>query len=132
MFVGEFPAKLENKRRLYMPKKMREQLGKEKIVFTRGYENCIFGWQLGDWEKSNQANLERPITDQQARNIRRYLFSGAEVCELDSLGRVILPENLYLYGGLDAEAVVIGAGDHFEIWNKHAWNDPQDANQYDA
>ena len=106
-----------------MPKKIRTELGTGSLILTRGYENCIFGWQLDQWEKSNQASLERPVTDLEARNIRRYLFSAAEVCMVDKLGRIVVPEQLSKHSGLGPEVVLIGAGDHLEIWDKHAWTD---------
>ena len=123
MFLGEYPALLDEKRRLYLPKKIRLQLGNNNVVLTRGFENCIFGWCFDDWEKSNKTYLEKPITDPEARNIRRYLFSGASVCEIDRLGRTILPDHLAKHCNILTEVMLIGAGDHFEIWNKNHWQE---------
>ncbi|MCJ7827518.1 cell division/cell wall cluster transcriptional repressor MraZ, partial [Patescibacteria group bacterium] len=73
------------------------------------------------WEASSQRQLESPITDSQARKVRRYLFSGASIASFDGQGRVVLPSFLLEYAGLEKELVVVGAGDHFEIWDAQGW-----------
>lgn len=123
MFLGEYQAELDEKRRLYLPKKVRQILTTQKVVLTRGYENCIFGWNLPDWESSNKSYLEKPLTDLEARNVRRYLFSGAQISDLDRLGRIVIPENLAVYGNIASPVTLIGAGDHFEIWSSLHWNE---------
>lgn len=122
MFLGEHPTTLDAKRRLYLPKKIRDFLENSELVFSRGFESCIFVWLRQEWERSNQRNLENPITDLTARNVRRYLFSGAEILKEDKLGRFLVPEHLTKHAHLKSEVVLIGAGDHFEIWDKELWN----------
>ncbi|OGY29014.1 MAG: division/cell wall cluster transcriptional repressor MraZ [Candidatus Woykebacteria bacterium RIFCSPHIGHO2_12_FULL_43_10] len=122
MFLGEHPTTLDDKRRLYLPKKIRDFLKNSELVFSRGFESCIFVWLREDWERANQKNLDNPITDLGARNIRRYLFSGAEILLADKLGRCLVPDHLTKYAHLKSEIVLIGAGDHFEIWDKELWN----------
>jgi len=74
-----------------------------------------------EWEKSAKKQIEIPITEKRGRKIRRYLFSGTMVSNYDSQGRVVIPQPLVDYADLEDPTVIIGAGDHFEIWNKNKW-----------
>lgn len=121
MFLGEYLPRMDIKRRLYLPKKIRENISTSQLILTRGYENCIFGWPIDVWQEINAQNLASPITDPQARFIRRYLFSAAISVDIDQLGRVIIPQNLFSHALISETAVLIGAGDHFEIWDKNKW-----------
>lgn len=121
LFLGEYSSALDEKRRLYLPKKVRYEIGSNKFILTRGYEKCVFGWRMFDWEESNKKNLDKPITEQEARDIRRFIFSGAQISAIDRLGRTIIPEHLSTHASLREEVILIGAGDHFEIWNKALW-----------
>lgn len=127
LFLGEYFSALDEKRRLYLPKKVRYEIGSNKLILTRGYEKCVFGWRITDWEESNKTNLDKPITEQEARDIRRFIFSGAQISAIDRLGRTIIPEHLSTHASLNpsssGEVALIGAGDHFEIWNKDLWQE---------
>jgi len=123
MFFGEYTISFyKNKNRLALPAKIRCQIKGDKLVLSKGFDGCIFGYEEGEWEKSSRKELNVPITETRARQIRRYLFSGAAIIEYDSQGRTVIPQSLVNYAGLDDdELIVIGAGDHFEIWNKSKW-----------
>ena len=80
-----------------------------------------FGFDRDSWEKEATKQLEAPVTEEKARSIRRYMFAGAQKAEVDKLGRILLPALLKEYAGITGIVKVIGAGDHFEIWDVKRW-----------
>lgn len=122
LFLGEYDHALDERGRVTLPKKIRHELGEEEIIVSRGFDACVFGFDKESWEKEATKQLEAPVTDQKARSIRRYMFAGAEKLEVDKLGRILLPALLKEYAHIKRSVMVIGAGDHFEIWDKDIWN----------
>lgn len=123
MFLGEYQPNLTDGSRLALPKKLREQILGDEVVLSRGFEKCIFVYDKQDWINESQKQIDNPITDSKTRDLRRYMFAGATDSKLDSQGRIIVPNNLLSYAGLEKEVTVIGAGDHIEIWNTTNWNE---------
>ncbi len=121
VFVGEYQVSFLGGGRVALPKKIRALLSGGKVVLTRGFENCIFGYEKKAWENSSLQQLATPVTDAKSRSLRRYLFSGAMVIKFDAQGRVVLPAFLADYAKLKKEITLIGAGDHFEIWDAACW-----------
>ena len=122
MFLGTFKPKLIDKGRLALPKKIREELKSRKVVLTIGFDKCIFGFDERDWEKIVSPELERPLfSDAEGRQLRRKMCAEAMVFKLGAQGRFVLPERMMKYAGIKAQLVLIGAGDHFEIWEKDEW-----------
>lgn len=121
MFLGEYRHNLTSGKRLALPKKIRTEITGDEVVLTKGFEPCIAGYDKKTWEESVGQELTTPVSDLKGREIRRQLFSGANTTELDEQGRIVLPDNLLNWAGVKGEMVVIGAGDHFEIWNSNAW-----------
>ncbi len=122
LFLGEYDHALDERGRITLPRKMRQELGSEQeVVLARGFDTCIFGFDRSSWEKEAGKHLETPVTDEKARSLRRYLFSGAQKADIDKLGRILLPAQLKEYASISRDVAVIGAGDHFEIWDKAAW-----------
>ncbi len=122
MFLGTYHAKFTGKNRIVLPKKLRRGLkGQSEVILTRGLDGCIWGFSKTDWEKEARRQLQIPVTDSQGRFLRRNLFSEAEDGWLDSQGRFIIPANLLEFAGIKEEVALIGAGDHFEIWNPKKW-----------
>ncbi len=122
MFLGEYQTKFTGKGRIVLPKVMRQELGKNKmIVLSRGFEGCIWGFSQNGFEEEAKKQLEVSATEERARLLRRYLFSGSVPAQLDAQGRFIIPSALLAYAKARKEVVVIGAGDHFEIWNTDFW-----------
>lgn len=121
LFLGEYDHALDERGRVTLPKKIRQELGRDEVVLSRGFDACIFGFDKESWEKEATKQLESPVTDEKARAIRRYMFAGAEKVEVDKLGRILLPALLKEYGKINRNVMVIGAGDHFEIWDATAW-----------
>lgn len=121
LFLGEYDHALDDRGRVTLPRKIRQEIEEREVVLAKGFDPCIFGFDKGSWEKEAAKHLESPVTDEKARNLRRYLFAGAEKVEVDKLGRILLPALLKEYASIVREVVVIGAGDHFEIWDKSQW-----------
>ncbi len=124
MFLGEYQTKFTGKGRIILPKLMRHELGEDReVVLSRGFEGCIFGFSKKGFEEEARKQVEVSATEEKARYLRRYLFSGSVPAELDIQGRFIIPSALLTYAKLGSEITVIGAGDHFEIWNNNFWKE---------
>lgn len=122
MFLGEYHTKFSGKGRIILPKLMRIQLGEDReVVLSRGFEGCIFGFSRKGFEEEARKQVEVSATEERGRFLRRYLFSGSVPAELDTQGRFIIPSALLTYASLGQEVSIIGAGDHFEIWNIDLW-----------
>lgn len=122
MFIGEYHHTIDEKGRIIIPAKFRDDLGSSFVV-TRGIENCLFVYSLNHWnEICDKLNL-LPFTKKDARNFIRFFMSGATTVELDKQGRINISSPLIGYAGLEKDCVIIGTGDRLEIWSLEAWND---------
>lgn len=121
MFLGEYQTKFSGRGRVILPKKLREGISGDEIVLSKGFEGCIWGFDSKAWEKEAEKQLEISVTEERARYLRRYLFASSVPVELDSQGRFTVPSALLTYANVGEEVVIIGAGDHFEIWNNKFW-----------
>jgi MraZ protein len=121
LFLGEYDHILDDRGRIMLPRKIRTELTGEQIVVSKGFDACIFGYDMNSWENEAGKQLVNSVTDKDSRNMRRYLFSAAEKAEIDKLGRVVLPAHLKEYAGIEKDVIVIGAGDHFELWEPKRW-----------
>ncbi len=122
MFLGEYDHALDERGRITLPRKIRQELeGEADVILARGFDTCIFGFDRSSWEREAGKHLETPVTDEKGSSLRRYLFSGAQKEELDKLGRILLPAQLKEYASISRNVAIIGAGDHFEIWDKERW-----------
>lgn len=125
LFLGEYEPNLTKGYRLALPKKIRDAVGSDTmVILTRGIDGCITGYSKDFWEKEAAKNLNSSLDDKRSRLLKRYIFSGAFEVEYDSQGRIILPRNLAINAGITlnkSQTILIGAGDHFEIWNKENW-----------
>lgn len=120
MFMGEYHHNLDNKGRLIIPAKFRNQIGK-LIVFTRGMEGCIFGYPISEWQKIEARLAQLPLTKKNARNFMRIFYSGAMETEFDKQGRVNFSTTLKEYAGLEQECIIIGVSNRIEIWSAERW-----------
>lgn len=120
MFYGEYQHTIDPKGRVIMPSKFREGLG-EKFIVTKGLDNCLFAYSSEEW-RNLQARLQTlPFSDKDARAFIRFFFSGAAECEVDKQGRILIPQSLREYAGLDKDLFVIGVSTRVEIWDKAKW-----------
>ena len=121
MFLGEYQLQFSGKGRILLPKKIRQELKGELIILSRGFEGCIWGFSPKDFKKEAEKTLGSSATEERARFLRRYLFSGSVPVELDSQNRFVIPSALLTFAKVFGKVVIIGAGDHFEIWNSKFW-----------
>lgn len=122
MFLGTYEPKLDDKGRVILPARFREDM-EGGIVLTRGQEHCIYAFPAQEFEQMTVELRRAPLSSKQARDYVRVLLSGAYKEVPDKQGRITLPPDLRKYAGLDRELTVIGAGSRAEIWNSQAWND---------
>ena len=121
MLIGEYHHNIDEKNRLVIPSKFREELGNEFIV-TRGLDKCLFVYSMVEWNKIVEKLKALPFTHKDARNFTRFFLSGAASSELDRSGRVSLTSPLIEYADITKECVIIGANDRLEIWSENGWN----------
>lgn len=107
--------------RIALPKKLRDQIAGDEVIISRGFEKCIFVYAKEDWVIEAEKQVESPITDLKTRDIKRYMYASATETGIDTQGRLVLPNNLKDYAGIDKKTAVIGAGDHIEIWDLDFW-----------
>lgn len=120
MFLGTHSPRLDDKGRLILPAKFREQLD-EGVVVTRGQERCLYVFPAAEFERLAEQLRQAPVTSKQARDYLRVFLSGASDEVPDKQGRVTIPPALRTYAGLTRECAVIGAGHRVEIWDAEAW-----------
>ena len=121
MFMGEYHHFLDDKGRIIIPSKFREDLG-EKFIITRGLENCLFVYSEDDFQRIVHKLESLPFTKKDARQFMRFFLSGASEAEFDKQGRIHITSPLISYAGLEKECIIIGSGDRLEIWSKNNWN----------
>lgn len=120
MFMGEYHHSIDEKGRIIIPSKFRNELG-DSFVVTRGLENCLFVYSLVEWNKIVDKLKKLPFTKRDARNFTRFFLSGAAVTELDKQGRANISSSLIDFAELDKECIIIGVNDRLEIWSKDNW-----------
>ncbi|MEW9050369.1 MAG: division/cell wall cluster transcriptional repressor MraZ [Neobacillus sp.] len=122
MFMGEYHHSIDNKGRMIVPSKFRDELG-EMFIITRGLDQCLFGYPMSEWELIEEKLKGLPLTKKDARAFTRFFFSGATESELDKQGRINIPAPLLQYAKLEKECVILGVSNRIEIWSKQIWED---------
>ena len=120
MFLGTHAPRLDDKGRLILPAKFREELA-GGIVLTRGQERCLYAFPMREFEDMHSRLRQAPVTSKQARDYLRVFLSGATDEVPDKQGRITIPSALRQYAGLTKDLAVIGAGTRIEIWDAGAW-----------
>ncbi|MGH3472030.1 MAG: division/cell wall cluster transcriptional repressor MraZ [Nocardioidaceae bacterium] len=122
MFLGTHTPRLDDKGRLFLPAKFREELS-EGLVLTRGQERCLYVWTSAEFRSfTSQQLAKQPITNRRARDFTRMLAAGASAEMADRQGRITIPPMLREYAGLSRDCVVIGAFNRVEIWDATSWS----------
>jgi MraZ protein len=120
MFIGEYTHTIDDKNRLSLPVKFRKEIGK-KIVLTPGLDGCLFGFTTSQWNKISEKLANSSMLQSDTRSFNRFMFGGAVEVEVDSIGRVLVPDFLKERSTLKNKVVVIGVQDRIEIWNDKRW-----------
>ncbi|MBX0298829.1 division/cell wall cluster transcriptional repressor MraZ [Cryobacterium sp. 1639] len=120
MFLGTYAPKLDEKGRVILPAKFREELS-TGIVMTRGQERCLYVFTSRDFDDVHEKIRQAPITSKEGRDFFRVFLSGASAETPDKQNRVTIPANLRAYAGLGRDLTVIGVGTRVEIWDTEVW-----------
>jgi len=121
MFLGTYAPKLDDKGRLILPAKFRDELSRG-VVLTRGQERCLYVFAESEFERHVEKIREAPLTSKAGRDYLRLFLSGASAEVPDKQFRVTIPPALREYAGLNRDLTVIGAGTRAEIWDQAAWD----------
>lgn len=120
MLIGEYTHTIDDKNRLSLPAKFRAEMGK-KVVLTRGLDKCVAIFTEKEWQKIADKLSESSMLQADSRSFNRFMFGGAVEAEVDSIGRVLIPDFLKVWGSLGTKVAVIGVQNRVEIWNEKAW-----------
>lgn len=128
MLLGTHSPKLDDKGRVILPAKFRDDLG-AGVVITRGQDRCLYVFSTEEFERVHERIREAPLSNKQARDFLRMFLSGASAEKPDSQNRITVPPALRAYAGLGRELIVTGVGAHAEIWDAEAWNAYAESNE---
>jgi MraZ protein len=131
MFLGQYSYIIDDKKRLAIPPKFRQVLGR-KVVITRGLDNCLFVYSLKEWEKLAKKLSQLPLTQADARGFARIMLAGAMEVSLDKLGRILIPDYLKKYASLKKKAVIAGLYNRIEVWDEETWNAYKDRTEKES
>jgi len=122
MLLGEHEHALDDKNRLTLPARLREQLG-DRVVVTRGLDGCLYVYAAGEWAHLAERVGTLDSLSREARTMQRHFFASASEADLDKQGRIVIPTNLIETAGIGREVTVAGVYDHLEIWDRAVWRD---------
>jgi len=120
VFLGTHTPKLDEKGRMFLPAKFRDELA-AGLVITRGQDRCLAIWPTATFIEQTQTLRNSPSSSKQVRDYQRMLASGASDETPDKQGRITIPPHLRAYAGLDKDCVVVGAINRVEVWDAGAW-----------
>jgi len=128
MLLGTHTPKLDDKGRIILPAKFRDELS-AGVVVTRGQERCLYVFSKSEFESVHEKIRQAPVTSEEARKYLRLFLSGAADDTPDKQGRVLVPQLLRDYAGLTKELVIIGVGSRAEIWDAASWQEYLSSNE---
>ena len=120
MFLGRYEHTIDEKGRLTIPARYRELLVDGAYV-TQGFDHNLIVHPVASFEELSQRVNQLAFTDPIARQLKRFMFSTAERCEIDKMGRILIPQFLRNAANLDGTVMMVGAGNYFEIWSPQIW-----------
>lgn len=120
MFIGEYQHSLDEKGRLAIPIKFREDL-KAGAVITRGLDNCLFIYAMEEWKKLANKLAALPISQKNTRAFTRLMLAGAMDVVLDRQGRIVVPDYLRQYASVKKKVIIAGLYNRLEIWDEQIW-----------
>lgn len=120
MLIGEHKHTLDTKKRLSLPSKFRKELGKQ-VVITKGLDNCLFVYSIKEWKKFSDKLGELSMGQGDTRAFSRYFLGGAVEVDIDSAGRILIPDFLKELAHLETKVIVAGIGSRVELWDEERW-----------
>ena len=130
MFTGEYTHSFDEKGRVIIPSKFRNELG-ETFYIGKGLDKCLFVYPVETWNEFVGKLRNLSTFNREERFFLRRFVSGFSECSFDKQGRILIPTNLRDFIGLNSEVAVIGVIDRIEIWNKDSWNDYYNDDEFD-
>lgn len=136
MFFGESTHSLDAKHRVFVPKRFQEALGRDesgnlRVVLSRGFERCLFLFSAPRFEEVLRRLRLQPFGAEETRRMQRLFFANTHYATLDGSGRLVLPEKLRTFAGIEKEVVMVGVADRAEVWNKADWERYEASNEAD-
>lgn len=122
MLIGEYKHILDDKKRVSLPARFRKEVGKQ-VVITHGLDNCLFIYSIKEWPKITEKLSSLSMGQSDTRKFSRFMLGGAMVVDVDSLGRILIPDYLKEFASLGEKVAVIGVHSHIEIWNEKRWDE---------
>ena len=124
LLTGTYPRTLDDKKRLTLPRRLREQVGEKAQLFVApGQDQCLWIYDHDRLERLAEKLDQTPATDGEARVFRRLFFAQMESVEVDSAGRILVPDRLVQFASLEHEVVLLGVRDHMELWDAGRWRE---------
>ena len=122
MLIGEFRHIIDDKKRISLPASFRREVGK-KLVITKGLDSCLFAYTIEGWKKVASELEKLPMTQSAARSFNRFILGSAFEVDLDTMGRVLIPDHLKDFADLKSRVVVVGLNERIEIWDEKKWKE---------
>jgi len=122
MLIGEYTHSIDEKNRVSLPAKFRQKMGK-KVVVTPGLDHCLFVFTPAEWAKIAERLSQSSIGQSDNRSFSRFMFGGAVEADVDSIGRILVPDFLKEWARLKARVAVVGVQSRVEIWNDKSWSE---------
>ncbi len=122
MLIGEYRHNLDDKKRVSVPANFRKELGK-RVIISRGFDKCLFVHPIAEWQRFTEELEKMPVGRIDSRDLSRFIFAGAAETDIDSLGRILIPDFLKNFAELKAKVVVVGVSRRLELWDETKWED---------
>lgn len=122
MFIGEYRHTFDTKNRISLPARFRRELG-ASVVVTRGLDKCLFVYPKTAWKKQAERIAKHSTGSAAGRGLSRLMLAGAVEADVDSAGRILVPDYLRSFAGLKEKSVIAGVSDRVEIWEETAWTE---------
>jgi MraZ protein len=120
MLIGEYRHIIDAKKRIAVPSNFRKEMGK-KVVVTRGLDNCLFVYPLKSWQSVAEKLQNLSMGQADTRGFNRFMLAGASETDIDSMGRILIPDYLKEFADLKNKVVLTGLSDRIEIWDEARW-----------
>lgn len=124
MLIGQYSHTIDDKKRISLPKNWKTFFGK-KVVMTRGLDTCVFLYTTKEWAKIADKLAQTSMGSRDARDLNRFFLSGAIETDVDSAGRILLPDYLKDFAKLEKDVIFAGLYNRAEIWNEKEWTKKQ-------
>ena len=129
MFVGKYYNSIDNKSRLIVPAKFRDEL-RGKCVLAKALDKCLTIYTMEEWQIFADELDKLPKSNPEARVIKRHFNASAAECDIDKQGRLTIPQELKEYAGIEKDLVTVGSNKIIEVWSKEYWDDQLDPDSH--